>query len=109
MDHDKPARGAAQSPRPQAAVAPNRQRLAAEWKSAAPVLDHEPAADHAAEVREMRHAGGGAGHAEDELERREREYEDARRQRDRRKEEQHAPVREIHAEREQQTVNPAGG
>src|SRR5258708_35337684 len=60
------------------------EALQAEGETATPILDHQPAAEHAAQVREVRHAGRGLRDAEDQLERGEPEDEDARRQRDRR-------------------------
>jgi hypothetical protein len=37
----------------------------------APALDHDPPADHAAEMRKVSDPGGGAGHAEIQFESRE--------------------------------------
>jgi len=63
--------------------------------------------EHAAQVREVRHARRGAGHPEHELERAEEDDEDARLHRDRREDQHdHAP-REIHPEGEEQSVEPA--
>src|SRR5262245_38602829 len=111
MSHDMPGGARALSPPPELVVAGNRQRLvpplAPERESATSVLDHQPAAQHAPEVREVRDAGGGAGDAEAELEQREHDDEDARRHRDRRKEQQDLAVRKIDAEGEQEAIDRA--
>src|SRR5438067_4138633 len=79
-----------------------------EREAAAPVLDHEPAAEHAAEVREVRHAGRRLRYAEQELERRKAEHEHACRHRNRRNEQHHPAVRKVDAVGEQQPVDAAG-
>src|SRR3954449_10658128 len=76
----------------------------AKRKAAPAPLDHQPAAQHAAEMREVRYPGRRLRDAQEELERRETEDEDARGHRDRREEQHHPPVREIDAEREQQAI-----
>src|SRR3972149_372542 len=55
---------------------------------------HQPPPEHAAEVREVRHAGDRAGDAEIHLERGEQDHEHARRQRDRREQQDHRAPRE---------------
>src|SRR4051812_50033102 len=82
-----------------------------EAELAAAVLDHQPAAEHAAEMREVRDAGGGLGDAEHELERGEAEDEHARGHRDRRGEEEHAAGGggEGGSEEQGQEAAPGGG
>src|SRR5260221_11455745 len=55
-----------------------------EGKTPSAVLDHEPAPEHAAQVREVGHACGSAGDAEHQLERAEENNEKTRLHRDRR-------------------------
>src|SRR4051812_49938646 len=63
----------------------------AKRKAAPAPLDHQPAAQHAAEMREVRYPGRRLRDAQEQLERCETEHEDARRHRDRRGEEPHPP------------------
>src|SRR5438045_5162175 len=83
--------------------------LHAEGETVTTVLDHEPAAEHPAEVREVRDAGRRPGDAQKKLERGEAEHEYPRGQRNRREQQHHPPVREVDAESEEQPVDAAGG
>src|SRR5438552_3347563 len=77
-------------------------------KAPAAVLDSEPAPEQSTQVREVRNPRCGAGHPEYELERAEKDHEDARLHRDRREyQHDHAP-RKIHPEGEQQTGKGRG-
>lgn len=80
---------------------------ASERALAAPVANHQEAADHAAEVREVRHAGAGAGHAEQQLEPAEQRDEDLGLHRDRRKQRHDGAVGKQHAEGQQQAEQAA--
>src|SRR5205823_11435877 len=91
------------------ATTPVAEALHAEWEAAPAILDHEPAAEHAAEVGEVRHPRGGLGDAEQQLQRREAEHEHARRHWNRRKQQDYAAVREIDAVGEEQPVDAARG
>src|SRR5690349_16769127 len=82
--------------------------LQAEGETVTAVLDHQPAAEHSAEVREVRDARRRLRNPEEELERGEAEYKYPRRQRNRREKKQHPPVREVDAEGEEKPVDAAG-
>src|SRR5262245_21290762 len=95
-----------QTPRHQdtetSAAAPRRER-----RLAAPPLDHEEGAEHAAEVREVRHAGLRARYAEIELDQAVSGDGHPRRQRNRRDDQHDSVSREIHAGGEQQPEGAA--
>ena len=73
----------------------------------APVREHEPAADEAAEVREVGDALLRAGDAEEQLERRVDQHEHPRLDRERHQQEEHAVVREVDRVGEQEAEHAA--
>src|SRR6478609_4409103 len=81
---------------PMAIVKPSDRPLARRTPhTTAPDAQQQPGADHAAEMREMRDALLRAGDAQEKLQRGVQEDEDARRHRDRRKQQHDAVVREV--------------
>src|SRR5207302_4623939 len=88
---------------------PVAEALHPEREAAPAILDHEPAAEHAAEVREVRYPRRGLRDAEQELNRGKAEHEYARRHWNRREEQDYAAVRKIDAVGQQQPVDAAGG
>src|SRR3954468_4868292 len=83
--------------------------LQAEGETVTAVLDLEPAAEHPAEMREVRDARRGSRNAQEKLERGEAEHEYSRREGERREKQHHPPVREVDAEGEEEPVDAAGG
>ncbi len=80
----------------------------AEWRLPAPVADHQPAEQHAAEVGEMGHPGLPAGEAQQQADRTEHDHERARLHRDRREQQHHPLVREQHPVGQQQAEHATG-